>query len=81
MFTKKKYALHPGYVRSKSDGDIHYINSSSLIRLYEVDPKECIIWNSIADITLNADAYYHLYPDYDGRYIIPDKVRMSIIAK
>lgn len=40
---KIKYVLHPGYIRSRSDGDIHYIGAGQLANLYGVPLSECII--------------------------------------
>lgn len=37
-----KYLVIPGIVRSINDGDIHFIGYNTLIRLYGVNPKECI---------------------------------------
>lgn len=36
-----KYHVVPGWVTSKYDGDRHFISAHELIRLYEVDPREC----------------------------------------
>lgn len=64
-----KYAVYPGYVISKNDGDRHYISAQQLMRLYKVDPRECIvvreqkIWFGIQDLIL-------LKPRYDGEYTI-----------
>lgn len=38
---KPKYLLCPGEIRSKNDGDLHYISARRLIELYGVDPREC----------------------------------------
>jgi hypothetical protein len=35
------FVLFPGEVRSKTDGDIHYITAPELARLYGVDYKKC----------------------------------------
>lgn len=39
----KRFILHPGYVRSLTDGDTHYISGDQLARLYGIDPEECVI--------------------------------------
>ena len=64
----KKYAIHPGYVVSKFDGDEHYITFSQLVILYGLDHRECINWNEREEITRKRDDYIHLYPKYDGNY-------------
>lgn len=67
------YVLVPGYVTSKNDGDIHYINARRLRRLYGVDPAECIEaptgpgaerWEPPTDAV-------YLHPRYDGDYSLP----------
>ena len=37
-----KYAVYPGVVLSKSDGDLHYIPARMLMHLYGVAPGECL---------------------------------------
>lgn len=39
---EKKYLVIGGKVKSRSDGDIHYVNAAQLARLYHVYPAECI---------------------------------------
>jgi hypothetical protein len=41
----KKYALHPGFVKSRTDGDRHYISAKYLAFLYGVDMRECEIYS------------------------------------
>lgn len=38
-----KYVVIPGQVMSQSDGQIHYIDAPALMRLYKVNPKECVV--------------------------------------
>ena len=40
---KPKYIVVPGCITSKSDGDTHFISGQHLIRLYRVNPKDCLI--------------------------------------
>lgn len=40
---KKRYVVYPGEVRSKADGQVHFVCAADLIRLYEVDHRECIV--------------------------------------
>jgi hypothetical protein len=66
-----KYALHPGWVTSKSDGDRHWISGAQLARLYQLHPDEYIIWDDSRghqDSTL----YAHLYPSFHGNYGRPN---------
>lgn len=63
----KKYALHPGNVRSKHDGDTHYISAGALMRLYKVSPLYVVVY----DENLHSrywDEYIHLFPREDGNY-------------
>lgn len=38
-----KYVVLPGYIRSDSDGQEHFIGERQLMDLYRVDPRECIV--------------------------------------
>lgn len=38
-----KYLVCPGYTHSKNDGELHFISGQELIRLYKVNPRECVI--------------------------------------
>jgi len=40
---KPRYCLHPGEIRSTSDGQFHHLDASDLARLYGVDMSECVI--------------------------------------
>lgn len=67
----KKYAIHPGWIKSKTDSDIHYIFASVLAQLYHLKPYEYIIWDSERPETYLGRCfkdYIHLYPRYDGNY-------------
>lgn len=64
-----KYMIHPGYIRSKSDGQWHWISYGTLIKLYRVNPRDCIVYTDV-----NRRIYkgcIDLYPDYDGNYELP----------
>lgn len=62
-----KYALHPGYIVSRKDGDRHYISSGALIRLYKVKPTDCWIWS---EGLTHIDFDKHLFPREDGNYTL-----------
>lgn len=71
--TVKKYIMHPGWVLSHRDGDRHYVRGADLIRLYKLDPAECIVAWQPADLHgIDVNAYTHLYPDPSGRYALRD---------
>jgi len=40
--TDHRYLVKPGYVRSRSDGDLHYIGFAKLVGLYGVPLIECL---------------------------------------
>lgn len=71
-----RYFVHAGEVRSKYDGDSHYINAKELAVLYGLNPfaKNVILINGS---NKEAGTYYsnpddiHLYPRYDGNYQKP----------
>ena len=73
--TTARYAVHPGAMSSKNDRDVHYIGASQLMRLYGVDPRDCIIIDDRRPETYqgrdNSGGYIHLYPDYHGNYELP----------
>lgn len=78
----KKYAVAPGYVKSKSDSDVHFVSAKSLINLYHVNPRDCIIMDTDAyfgDESSEAmrgyskellDSLVWLTPSYDGNYTL-----------
>lgn len=71
-----RYIIHPGWVKSASDGDLHYITAGKLMSLYQLnlrdpnvhyvidrDGKGFGIGETPGDI--------HLYPRFDGNYSLP----------
>ena len=65
----RRYVVHPGYVRSRSDGDLHYITYMRLINLFKVDPKLCVRF--IEELHRPQPLDTHLYPKYSGDYTLP----------
>lgn len=63
-----RYILHPGYIRSKNDGNLHFISANTLIGLYKVDPKLCITHDDKRYEQKSGDV--HLRPRYNGNYNI-----------
>lgn len=45
----KKYAIYPGWIHSRHDGDRHYINADQLMRLHGVHPDECVVVSADED--------------------------------
>lgn len=71
---KLKYITYKGYVKSTSDGKIHYLSHRRLIDLYGVDPRETMDGSGQggkeAGQRLKLIA---LPPRRDGRYTLPKK--------
>ena len=77
--TSIKYALFPGYVTSKVDGDVHFINEQDLANLYGVSMKQCMIvpfprslkgeirWGEMNRL-VHELGLQKLRPRYDGNY-------------
>ena len=70
MHFTKKYAVYPGEVTSKTDGDVHNISFLRLCRLYNVSPAICVDMsresarNAIEDVS----NLIPLRPLYSGDY-------------
>jgi hypothetical protein len=71
----RRYLVLPGYVRSRQDEDWHYVSGSELIRLYRVNPANCVL--ATADeadfrhrlmVAANEGKYIVLEPRADGDY-------------
>lgn len=66
-----KYVLRPGHVRSKSDGEVHFINAQRLAELYRVPLNECAVWDSRLPLTTNLKMHtgrLALHPRNNGNY-------------
>lgn len=65
----KRFLVFPGHVFSKNDGDRHYIGAGDLMRLYGVNPRDCLVVRSLTDlIGIKRADYTELRPRYDGNY-------------
>lgn len=65
----KRFLLYPGYVRSRYDGDRHYVSGGQLARLYNVNPIECVIYSEHpAFRNREHDCLIPLFPREDGQY-------------
>lgn len=66
-----KYILCPGTVRSRTDGDVHYISATELAALYKVPLSQCIVIRDGRDWRgLNTDGMTELRPRFDGNYTL-----------
>jgi len=65
----KLFILHPGHVRSKTDGQWHYVGARRLADLYGVPWHECIDASRPgALLGIDQDDFIHLTPRRDGDY-------------
>ena len=68
--SEKKYLLVPGYIRSASDGDTHYVSPVQLKNLYNVDMHECLIYNERM-MGKQPEGLIELRPSSIGNYTLP----------
>lgn len=75
---EKKYLIFPGYVTSSNDGERHHISAYRLIKLYRVNPAECVIYDGRQDKTRGTrreeeSNLIQLYPRSSGVYEVPQQ--------
>lgn len=68
MALVRKYVLHPREIRSKSDGQIHWVGFMQLIELYGISPRLCIDASCNTGFCREIDLEINLYPRHDGKY-------------
>ncbi len=65
------FLLFPGQIRSKNDGDCHFISAGQLINCYQLDPRQCAIYNptmhKLTDPAVRNRVW--LEPRYHGDYL------------
>ena len=72
-----RYILCPGEIESKYDGQIHYIGPMQLARLYEIDIRDCEIYEPapwwtpsyFKEFEVKYKDIPRLYPRYHGDYL------------
>lgn len=67
----KRFLLCPGYVRSVSDGQEHYIHGAKLADLYGLNPEECVIRSDSPHFPgddMAIRSLIPLHPLRDGKY-------------
>jgi len=81
MANKIKYALYPGRVVSRNDGQIHYIDACRLAHLYGVNMRECVIVTEDDARRGRFDRDIHrleaLRPKCNGNYHLPPEVAIA----
>ncbi len=68
------FAVLPGMVTSRNDGQRHYIGADALIRLYKVPPALCKI---VTDPSQVGDLH-RLEPSYRGIYTLPKHLQAAV---
>ena len=77
---RPKYAVWPGFVNSKTDGQKHMVSCHELMSLYRVDPQDCVLAPPFTDDSYGARIsrerircmrLIDLYPNPDGQYQLP----------
>ena len=73
-----RYALYPGPVTSRTDGQRHHVSARQLAALYGVDLRECLVVTQadlehpgMRDFCARAATLVALRPRYDGDYSLP----------
>jgi hypothetical protein len=62
--------IHPGWVVSINDGDRHFIGYGVLIRLYGLNPSECVDYSNTQGWSRERlAAAAHFYPSREGNYL------------
>lgn len=83
--TTLKYVVYPGPVKSKNDGQIHFIGACQLMALYKVHPLECMVihplprnytemdvrQNQVKEAEAERLKLTRLFPRFDGNYATP----------
>jgi hypothetical protein len=64
---EKRFVIHPGSVRSRHDGDVHFVGFLELARLYGVNPADCLDASTVPHWAWPKGAV-HLFPGYSGDY-------------
>jgi hypothetical protein len=65
----RRFAVYPGYVTSKTDGDRHWIGFGRLCELYRVPPSMCVdMSDERKTLGLRTEGMIALRPRYHGDY-------------
>jgi len=73
---KAKYLVFGGLVKSKTDGDIHYIPAHKVCKLYGLNPHAPNVRLASQDVPAtyirDDNSWIMLYPRLDGNYKLPE---------
>ena len=73
------FILYPGTIKSKTDGDLHYISYKQLLRLYQIPPHLVINGSNLNSLRgIIRGNYFHMFPDNDGVYQLTNEEKMFI---
>lgn len=81
---RKRFLLVPGYIKSRNDGDIHFVGVSELLYLYQCKIEDCVVMSSDNHSFRDIKAYAvtHelriLKPLDSGAYWPVDKPRLDV---
>lgn len=72
---RKKYLVIGGEVISRHDGQRHYVSAQQLVRLYGLNPSQCILVEEVDPSRAYGyrKGMVRLYPRYDGDYTLPTR--------
>jgi hypothetical protein len=68
---ENRWAIHPGFVISRSDGQRHYVGARQLADLYGVPFAECVVVDIERPegyLGKDLSGLVHLHVKYDGNY-------------
>lgn len=76
-----KYAVYPGWVRCRFEGDYQYVTAGALMALYRVTPAECLVveLNPLLPMTQRRELLERaaeltpLVPRHAGDYVVPSR--------
>jgi hypothetical protein len=74
MSNTYRFAVHPGYITSKADGDRHWIGFAQLCDLYRVPRHQCLDMSDHRHLWMSTEHLIVLCPRYDGDYKLPDYI-------
>ena len=71
--SKIKYVVCPDFVISQNDGDRHFVDAPTLMRLHHLKPVECIVVDMRRPETClgrleQIESLPHFFPRYGGEY-------------
>lgn len=73
----RRYVLHPGFVRSRNDGERHWISFDRLAELYHLPLHDCSAYVSPAEEASGVIEVIHLFPRDNGDYSLPPATSRS----